>query len=271
MSRRFVYYNSSFVAGTLLLDLYPATVGYSLRKLRTAYTGYSIRVRRSSNNDELNIGFDQNGELDTSNLLDFVGSGDGFITTLYDQSGGSNNLIQNAVSEQPIIVNSGLLNTENGKPAINFGINNSLNFIDQLNGINSHLYSVFNAGDSSRFSLVGGTYVYIPFGQSGSTSTETIRIPNLINSGNSVSFYLNGQNIDSDINNRGDVFTQYVSGIGQNLIGLNNLLLQHVTRVGWGSNSVYRINGNFQELIIMNDSSNRIEIESNINSHYDIY
>jgi hypothetical protein len=37
----------------LLLDDYPnAAVAYSLRKLRTDYTGNSIRVRRSSDNAE---------------------------------------------------------------------------------------------------------------------------------------------------------------------------------------------------------------------------
>jgi len=44
---------------SLLLDLYPgATVAYSLRKLRTAYSGSAIRVRRSSDNTEQDFGFD---------------------------------------------------------------------------------------------------------------------------------------------------------------------------------------------------------------------
>jgi hypothetical protein len=59
---------------SLLLDLFPnATVAYSLRKLRTAYNGNCIRVRRSSDNTEQDIGFDSSGELDTSTLSDFVG------------------------------------------------------------------------------------------------------------------------------------------------------------------------------------------------------
>ena len=41
-----------------LLDTYPnAAAAYSVRKLRTAYTGSAIRVRRSSDNAEQNIGF----------------------------------------------------------------------------------------------------------------------------------------------------------------------------------------------------------------------
>jgi hypothetical protein len=60
-------------APSLLLDDYPnATVAYSLRKLRTAYTGAAIRVRRSSDNAEQDINF-VSGDLDTQSLLDFVG------------------------------------------------------------------------------------------------------------------------------------------------------------------------------------------------------
>lgn len=61
------------VAPSLLLDTYPnAAVAYSLRKLRTAYSGSAIRVRRSSDNTEQDIVFSGN-DLDTQTMLDFVG------------------------------------------------------------------------------------------------------------------------------------------------------------------------------------------------------
>ena len=51
-----------------LLDTYPnAAAAYSVRLLRTAYTGSAIRVRRSSDNAEQDIGF-VSGSLDTSSL-----------------------------------------------------------------------------------------------------------------------------------------------------------------------------------------------------------
>ena len=53
-----------------LLDLYPsAAAAYSVRKLRAAYTGNAIRVRRSSDNTEQNIGFDATGNLDCINFF----------------------------------------------------------------------------------------------------------------------------------------------------------------------------------------------------------
>jgi len=60
---------------TPLLDLYSgAAAAYSLRKLRNAYAGSAIRVRRSSDNTAQDIGFDANGNLDTASMLSFVGS-----------------------------------------------------------------------------------------------------------------------------------------------------------------------------------------------------
>jgi hypothetical protein len=100
-----------------LLDQYTAAVGFSLRKLRTAYSGSAIRVRRSSDSAEQDIGFSGN-TLDTASLLSFCGAGDGFVTTWYDQVG-SNNATQTTAGNQPQIVSSGsLIVSETNKPAI---------------------------------------------------------------------------------------------------------------------------------------------------------
>jgi len=62
-------------AQPLLLDLYPnAAVAYSLRKLRNSYSGSPIKVRRSFDNTDQDIGFDSNGELDISSLNSFFGN-----------------------------------------------------------------------------------------------------------------------------------------------------------------------------------------------------
>ena len=59
---------------TPLLDLYGgADAAYSLRKLKTGSTA-SIRVRRSSDNQETDIGFSADGTLDTTSLLSFTGN-----------------------------------------------------------------------------------------------------------------------------------------------------------------------------------------------------
>jgi len=99
-----------------------AKAAYSLRKLRNSYTGKAIKVRRSSDNSTQDIGFNSFGNLDTKALLSFVGTGSGFIDTWYDQSGGTTlNLTQATISKQPRIVNAGVIDTQNGIPAIYFG------------------------------------------------------------------------------------------------------------------------------------------------------
>jgi hypothetical protein len=63
-----------FSSSKLILDGLNSSAAYSLRKLRTAYTGPAIRVRRSSDNTEADIGFTASGDLDQTALMAFVGS-----------------------------------------------------------------------------------------------------------------------------------------------------------------------------------------------------
>jgi hypothetical protein len=137
MSRKVTYYNSSSVSYQFLLDLYPsAKAGYSIcRKLRYDYNGSAIRVRRSSDNAEQDIGFVSN-ILDTASLLTFVGANDGFVTTIYDQEN-SNDRTQGTAAFQPKIVSGGVLETLNGKPCIKFdGVNDYMQSVRLLNNAN---------------------------------------------------------------------------------------------------------------------------------------
>jgi hypothetical protein len=105
---------------TLLLDFYPnAAAAYSVRKLRNAYTGNAIRVRRSSDNAEQDIGF-SSGNLDTTALTTFCSGTNGFVTTWYDQSGNARNAVQTTAVNQPQIVSGGNVILENAKPCLKF-------------------------------------------------------------------------------------------------------------------------------------------------------
>lgn len=118
MSKRFTYYSAD-VTDVFLLDEYSnSVVGYSLRLINSNYTGACIRVRRSSDNVEQDIGFVSN-ELDTTALLSFVGSNSGYVTTWYNQAvQGSDNANNSTAIYQPLIVLNGALQMVNGKPAI---------------------------------------------------------------------------------------------------------------------------------------------------------
>lgn len=108
--------------GNLLLDLFPvgAGSGYSVRKLRTGYSGACLRVRRSSDNTEQDIGFTSAGALDTSAISSFVGANSGFVVTWYDQGGNGINVTQSTTGRQPRIVNAGAIDTENSLPTVVF-------------------------------------------------------------------------------------------------------------------------------------------------------
>jgi hypothetical protein len=99
----------------------PPTWAYSLRKLSSSYTWSAIRVRRSSDNTEQDIGF-TNNELNTWALLSFVGSWNWFVTIWYDQSGNWRNATQTTQSSQPYIVQTWVIPTRNNKPIIRYTV-----------------------------------------------------------------------------------------------------------------------------------------------------
>ena len=102
---------------------------YALFKARTAYAGSCIRVRRSNDNSEADIGFDGDGNLDLTALATHVGANSGFIVTWYDQSTSAVNATQATTANQPRIVNAGTVETVNGLPSSYFdGTNDSLIF-----------------------------------------------------------------------------------------------------------------------------------------------
>jgi hypothetical protein len=106
-------------ADSYILDEVPSAYSaFSVaRKLRTAYAGNCIEVRRSSDNATTNIGFVGN-ELDVASLMSFTGTNSAYVKTVYDQSGNSRDVSQSTAGSQPQIVASGTLITVNNKPAM---------------------------------------------------------------------------------------------------------------------------------------------------------
>jgi hypothetical protein len=79
---------------------------YSITKLFADYAGSAIRVRRSSDNAEQDIGFTGNA-LDTASLASFISTNSGYVVKMYDQSGLGHDITKATQSQQPRIVNAG--------------------------------------------------------------------------------------------------------------------------------------------------------------------
>lgn len=110
------FVNKMAPSGDFILDTVTADYAYSIRKLKSTST-YAIRVKRDSDNAELDIGF-VGEDLDTSALLSFVGASNGLVITAYNQV--DDGLSSNATppGNPPYIVKAGVLVTANGKPCM---------------------------------------------------------------------------------------------------------------------------------------------------------
>jgi len=109
-------WNGNFITTTIPLDNVSNTkLAIGLRKLKTSYAGPCLRLRRGSDNAELDFGFNGNA-LDTGAISTWLNGATGYCVTLYDQSGNFGNVSQPDTSSQPTIN----LNGYNGKPVLHF-------------------------------------------------------------------------------------------------------------------------------------------------------
>ena len=270
---------------TGLLDTYTgAAAAYSLRQLKSGVTN-AIEVRiDTTGQPTYDIGF-VDGELDVTTLEGYCTGGlDAYVTTWYDQSGNGNDATQSTDADQPQIVSSGSVITENGKPAVQFdGSDDAIhasysgisgedipysNFNVIKNNASSGNPTVLSLNNSTDIQpvttsiLLGNEYgYYFRSGSSAKSSTSAQSHVqtnyNLICEGTTTSVYYNG----SQIINSGDTDL--------------NAIVRDTISIG-----TFRINtpanyflGNIQEIILYpsDESSNRSGIETNINDFYSIY
>jgi hypothetical protein len=251
------------VVANLLLDTYTGATGaYSLRKIKAGYSGNCIEVRRSSDNTTQNIGF-SNGVLDESALTTFVGAGDGFVKTWYDQSGNNNHVTQATTSRQPLIVSSGTVRKVNSKPSVYFGsdirlavtwttVSQPFSVLCVQKEAYSGLIVLYNLGgstmygNSSNYRLFAGSEVSVQ----GRTSNQCITLA-LFN-GSSSTMWINNSKNATDVN----------PGTG------------NCTGVSIGNHpSNSQGNSDIQELIVFpaNKTDDASDINTAVNTFYSVY
>lgn len=103
----------------LLDDVPNAGIAFGVRRLNSAYTGPLIRIKRLSDGTESDI--NASGEdLDEAAINSFCSGTTCYVAKAYDQSGNGFDAIgkgYSAMSDLPIIYESGAIVTLNGKPA----------------------------------------------------------------------------------------------------------------------------------------------------------
>ena len=255
-----------------LLDTYSvALVAYSLRKLRAWYYGAAIRVRRSSDNTEQDIYFDASGNLDTTSLLAFVGSGSGYVAKWYDQSGSNNHLIKISAANQPRIVNAGVVETVGGKPAVRWtlisNIENLLSMTTPLTNVRSVFLNITYLSGSTYTPLLGHSSFY-------DYHSNTLEY---LNGTHASSYVYNGANYINGVSKTNATFTKSTSNSLITMIHtsasgrVDQISSDRTVGVNMGE---YRcFSGYYSEIVLYSSdqAANRAAIESNINSYYSIY
>lgn len=268
----------------LLLDDYAATAAFSLRKIKTSYTGNCVRVRKDTTGQpEQDIAFDGSGVIDTVSLKSFVGGNSGYVVTWYNQEG-SGDAKQSTASRQPRIVNAGVVERENNKVCLRWtnnterlvadfpfnyvhpntffcvsklsastGISASVLF-DSYGNFQHVFYSTGNtATPNDKWSFAAGTTI------NGGTTDANIKLTTVLFNTTNSQFWING--VSNATGNTGTSALVDLS-IG-NIRGYPNPIA-----------TGYEWSGAIFELVFygqVNQSSNRTAIESNINSYYAIY
>lgn len=272
---------------TLPADAATSSAAYSLRKVKADYTGNAVRIRRASDDVEVDVAFDGNGEVSASSAITNVtespdqgdttattlggfltegGNQDAYVHTWYDQSGSGNDATQDVSGDQPKIAEAGALLAD----GIDFdGADDKLNFT-ALSASDLSIFSVVTfdsvagqeriigpqTGNSEGFGISNATTGF--FRGSGGTanspalnatiSADTATLYSLIRASNTGTFFT-----DSTAS---ATFSNTDTFAGASLGGATN-----------------PVDGSLKEIIIYtsDQSSNRFKIESNINNHYGIY
>ena len=282
----FNFVPSEASGSSYLLDTYSAEGAYSMRKISSTATN-CIRVRRSSDNAEQDIGFVGN-DLDTDSLLSFVGGSSGFVTTWYDQSGNGRDAFNGFAIRQPRIVLNGVLETKNTKPAIYFS-DKWLRYLGQVVPLANNPFSYFTVSSHETANDLGAVFKSLDAAQTGGgeyvanfndrralkrhfvirTASGDFICDLSVQRDNSnyklLSGFVDGSNNMSSFDNGATGTTNTYSGTYT-----SNVLMIGDPTTGFSS---FQLVGHIGEVIILNtdESANRVAIETDINNYYSVF
>lgn len=285
-------YRFAAPAYQFILDDYSdnGVAGYSLRKLKSTYTGFACRVRRTSDNALADVNFDADnrvsgtstvtgsGIIAGTTLSSWLGSNNGTINILYAQTG-SQNFNASATAAEPLIWNAGTLVEVNGRTAMYFDGGDQLNTAARVSNFSSSMYiEVMQPISTNTSASLQGNFntnsQYLGFWQSGST------LINIKSSAGTPSFFKN--NSSSFAGTTRDNLYNYLT--------ITNGSLQIISVTGWNSSATLGwarsakgalgaqqapfYNGYLSEMLFWSTASSdsiRSSIVTDINNYYGAY
>ena len=263
-SEYLIYQPTDAPTSGLLATYTGAAAAYSVRQLSDKAV-IAMRIRRDSDDAETNIGFDSNGDLDTTAISDFCSTANGYVVEWADQSTNGNHASQSTGTSQPQIYNGTAVITENGKPALkadsgstNLGLETTLNPDYQQE---AWFFGVLKiTGNSIPVATTNNKYFALS--QSGGTGGTQSGFTNL-------TYYSDGTALSSPTS--GDLYdeltTQSLLTVDHEWASTDETPFYEVGGYGFFSRNI------FQEYIIWqtSQSTNRNGIETNINNYFSIY
>jgi hypothetical protein len=288
-------YYSIYAKQKKLLDAYGgAAAAYSLRRLNSLYTGPLVKIRRDSDNVEVNVypDFEGNFSLNSivtnvdettsgssqvgfsyttpyATLAQFVkGNPNCFVVEWKDQSGNGNHATQTTGTDQPKIYDGTTgVATQNGKPSISTLTGQGLTFTAiSLNDLSTFIIGNTPSNAVMLYGNANATRLFFPstnyiMSYSGITNGE-YTAPAIDTSNSHLRTLLREDGVSESVYYDGSQLTQIVQG-GSGQINVDSL----------GPIRPGDANRVFQEIIIYtsDQSTNRTNIEDNINTFYNIY
>jgi len=273
INSEFLIYQPTDAPTSGLLATYTgAAAAYSVRQLSDKAV-IALRVRRDSDDEETNIGWDANGDLDTTAISDFCQTANGYVTRWWDQSTNGNHADQATDASQPQIYNGTAVITENGKPVLDFDGNDdyldwtTTSTISQpftvftVNPLQTNGFVMDSSSTNSGFRCVLGDFggagygMFAPTWIRASITPTTQSLNTAIYNTTTSALYIDGSShVTGNVGTNGLTDSAGFVRIGN-----------RAPSTGVGINSM-------QEFILYNSNqtSNRTGIESNIDTYFQI-
>jgi len=305
----YIGYNNFYGTEFKILDLFPsAHHAYSLRKLRTAYTGFCLRIRRTTTTPTVttttvDLSFDSNGTISLNSSITYVSgtvtlstnlgqfcasvvngysnpdlvntNQNIFVVTWFEQSGNGKNPTQGTAGNQPKIVELGNLELSGGKVAVRFvkANNQRLTIADttaNINNMSSYFVGQYatTGGNQQAYALSVNNRFYLPISNGTSIFAGY--------AGNFNAILLQPVNINRNLYellapspNNSSVVEAFANGVSKGTVAISS----GASAAIWlgHANNVNHYDGHIQEVIGWQTNANRVEKETNINSYWTIY